>query len=74
MQKINEDGCPYPSRVLNGEECNRDRIIFFEGYEAYKFEMLKVAESMNALTDELDKEVREVREIREELKQRLGRK
>ena len=60
--------CPYYSQTLNGEEANRDNIIWHEGYRAAHEELELVKQKLDETARELDQLVRETREKIAEIK------
>ena len=69
---MTETKCPYEKYIK--DESSNEQVIndcwtaYHLGYEAHKFEMAKLAESLESLAKELEAEVKEVNEIRAELK------
>ncbi len=61
---MKKTGCPYPSKILDGEECNQYRIIWNEGYKARSQEVETALESIKETAQTLDADLQNSRKAK----------
>ncbi len=63
---------PPPSRIIDGVETNRDRLIWQAGYDAHAEMMKLVADELKHLAHEMDVALADVRNMKLELLKKVS--
>ena len=58
---------PYPSRLVSGQETNRDRLIWQEGYDTHARMMQLVAAELKHMAHEMDIALQDVCKMKYDL-------